>query len=186
MWGLICSIEESALGQSWKAHSERPCGELSAAKGTLVCIFGSFILWLNARQLRFPDSSSSRIIFPGEEKAEGESVRTRRQKIVRDDIHSLGNCGVTAFRLGRWKGSSSLWGLLLKSDLIQSAAVACPSQEDLQTGDGLNTGVTSLCSPLGEQRGTLLGLFPTFQGLFPCSEKAPVLKTSKDLRVWGN
>ena len=185
MWGFICSIEESALGQSWKTHSEKPCGELSSAKGTLVCIFGSFILWLNARQLHFPDSSS-RIIFPGEEKAEGESERMRRQKIVRDGIHSLGNCGVTALRLGRWNGSSSLWGLLLKSDLIQRAAVARPSQEDFQTGDGLNTGMTSLCSPMGEQRGTLLGLFPTLQGLFPCSEKAPVLRTLIGQCVWGN
>ena len=105
MWGLIFSIEESALGQSWKTYSERPCGELSTAEGTLVCIFGSFILWLNARQLHFPDSFSSRIIFPGEKKAEGESVRTRRQKIVSDGIHSLGNCRATTFRLGEWKGS---------------------------------------------------------------------------------
>ena len=169
MWGLIFSIEESALGQSWKTYSERPCGELSTAEGTLVCIFGSFILWLNARQLHFPDSFSSRIIFPGEGKAEGESVRTWRQKIVSDGIHSLGNCRATTFRLGEWKGSFLTLRAIIEVRSDSEGGCGSSFPGGLTDRGQVSTQGWLRCAPLSGSKGTLYLDF--FQGSSPALKK---------------
>lgn len=168
MWGLICSIEESALGAILKGPLREALWGSFLPPAHTGLYFWLFYTLAECQAPRFPGFILLKDYFPL--RREGwrrisENAKTEDSKRRYPQPWKLWSDG---FQVRQMEGVFLLWGLLLKSDSIQSMLWLVLPRRTYRQRWSQHRGDFAVL-PIGEQRGTLLGLFPTFQGLFPCS-----------------